>query len=228
MTRSLSTAPPLILGQIAERSGGLPGRASRGPAFAIPHHRRTEQPVRRHSYRKGREGLFWQPISRQDARRIVFAARRYELDTKERGRRNGALGHVALEVITYLAHLVDYRTGRLEPSIATLMRKLHRSRGAIVRALKTLRGHGFLDWIRRYERTGGQGVRGPQVQQTSNAYRMMLPARAAKLIGRYFTPPPMPADAEQHETEKAAEALRYTDSLSRADYAVFACGDLGP
>ncbi|HRM75333.1 MAG TPA: helix-turn-helix domain-containing protein, partial [Paracoccus sp. (in: a-proteobacteria)] len=55
------------------------------------------------------------------------------------------------------ANLVDFRTGRLEPAIETLMRMLRRSRDAIVRALKALRSHGFLDWLRRYVPTGNEG-----------------------------------------------------------------------
>ena len=45
---------------------------------------------------------------------------------------------------------MDYTTGRLEPSITALMDKLYRSKDAIVRALVSLRRHGFLYWIRRY------------------------------------------------------------------------------
>ncbi len=90
---------------------------------------------------------------------------------------------MAIELLELFANLVNFRTGRLDPSIETLMRYLRRSRDAIVRALKALRQHGFLDWLRRYIPTGNQG-RGPQVQQTSNAYRLSLPARALRLLGR--------------------------------------------
>jgi hypothetical protein len=63
------------------------------------------------------------------------------------------------------------------------MRKLRRSKDAVVRALQALRAHGFLDWLRRYVPTGQEG-RGPQVKQTSNAYRLSMPARAMRLLGR--------------------------------------------
>ena len=58
--------------------------------------RHTDQPVRRHSRAAGREGVFWRGIERQEARRIVTAARRYELVTRQPGARKGALGFVAL------------------------------------------------------------------------------------------------------------------------------------
>ncbi|MBY5441862.1 hypothetical protein [Rhizobium leguminosarum] len=121
---------------------------------------------------KGRhEGHFWQRTKREDVRRIVLAARRFELVTRQPGARSGALGFVALEVLDFLANLVDWKTGRLDPSLDYIMGRLKRSRDAIVRALSALRAHGFLGWIRRYVPTGNEG-RGPQVRQTSNAYRL--------------------------------------------------------
>jgi hypothetical protein len=160
-----------------------------GAALGQPNARQDRQPVWRHSRLTGRcEGVFWRRTSRQEVRRIVLAARRYELTGRPTGRRNGPLGHIALEVLEYLSHLVCYRTGRLEPSVAYLMERLRRSKSAIHEALNALRAHGFLDWLRRFEPTGREG-RGPQVRQVSNAYRMSLPPRAARLIG---APPPLP------------------------------------
>ena len=63
--------------------------------------------VRRNSFAKGREGVFWRSTKRQDMRQIVLAARRYEITTKQKGKRNGALGHVAIEILDYMANLVD-------------------------------------------------------------------------------------------------------------------------
>ena len=61
---------------------------------------RAREPVRRHSRLLGRcESVFWQATSRQEVRRIVLAARRYELAGRPAGRRNGPLGHVAIEVL---------------------------------------------------------------------------------------------------------------------------------
>ena len=158
------------------------------------------QPVRRGSHRAGRcEGLFWRPISRQEVRRVLLAARRYELAGRRAGRRNGPLGHVALEILELLANLVSYRTGRLEPSVAFLMQKLRRSKSAIYDALHALRAHGFLEWLRRYEPTGREG-RGPQLRQTSNAYRLSLPTRALRCLGRLLQAPPLPDDV-QHARE---------------------------
>lgn len=137
----------------------------------------------------------------------MVAAERYERATRAKGQRAGKLGGVALEVLRELLRLIDYKTGRLDPSIATLCDRLRRCRAAVVQALAALRTAGFLDWLRRYEPTGNEG-RGPQVQQTSNAYRLLLPPLAAKMLGRHWTPPPVPDDdrarREADQRERAA------------------------
>lgn len=176
---------------------------------------RARVPVRGHSYERGRcEGVFWKGTSRQEVRCILLAAKRYELAFRRRGRRCGPLGSVAIEVLEYLANLVDFRTGRLEPSIDTLMRRLRRSRDAIVRALRNLRAHGFLDWLRRYTPTGNEG-RGPQVRQASNAYRLHLPERAKQYLGRSGYPEPLPEGCEHAQEVRAAELEQHSKSLSR-------------
>jgi hypothetical protein len=177
--------------------------------------KRARVPVRRYSYQCGRrEAVFWKATSRQEVRRILLAAKRYELILRRRGRRCGPLGSVAIEVLEYLTHLVDFRTGRLEPSIDTLMRRLRRSRDAIVRALRNLRAHGFLDWLRRYTPTDNEG-RGPQVRQASNAYRLHLPDRAKRYLGPSGLPEPLPEDCEHARELRTAELEQHETSLSR-------------
>ncbi|RVP06954.1 helix-turn-helix domain-containing protein [Sinorhizobium meliloti] len=186
---------------------------------------RERTPVRRQSRAAGRcEGVFWRRTNRQEVRQIVLAARRYELTCREPGSRNGPLGGVAIEVLELFANLVNFRTGRLDPSIDFLMLKLRRSRDAIVRALKALRSHGFLDWLRRYVPTGNEG-RGPQVQQTSNAYRLSLPARARQFLGRFGITPPPPDDHVQAEAERAAEMEAHRASLPMDELALFDVGN---
>ena len=183
------------------------------------------QPVRRGSHRAGRcEGMFWRPTSRQEIRRVLLAARRFELLGRRAGRRNGPLGHVALEVLELLGHLVSYRTGRLEPSVAFLMEKLRRSKSAIYDALHALKAHGFLDWLRRYEPTGREG-RGPQLRQTSNAYRLSLPACAMRLLGRLLQPPPLPDDVQHARELRTSEIAAHRASLPLDELPLFEVED---
>lgn len=186
---------------------------------------RTGQPVRRNSQLAGRcEGMFWHPTARQDVRKIVLAARRYDVHGRQPGRRNGPLGHVALEILDLMANLVSYKTGRLDPSLDYLMRKLRRSKSAIVDALAALRIHGFLDWLRRYEPTGEEG-RGPRVKQTSNAYRLSMPKRALALLGRLGMQPPEPDDYSLTREQRDAERLAYAKSLPLDQFALFEVDD---
>ncbi len=182
-------------------------------------------PVRRQSRAAGRcEGAFWRRTDRQTVRKVVLAARRYELATRQPGARNGALGSVALEILELFANLVDFRSGRLDPSLDTLMRHLKRSRDAIHRALRALRAHGFLDWLRRYVPTGNEG-RGPRVQQTSNAYRLSLPARALRLLGRYGQAAPMPDDFSHARQSRADELEAHARSLPLSELPLFVIED---
>jgi hypothetical protein len=170
------------------------------------------------------EALFWRRTAREDLRRIVLAAKRYELAGRLQGRRNGPLGHVGLEVLNLLANLMDRRTGRLEPSVAYLMKRLRRSRDAVVRALGALRAHGFLDWLRRYEPTGREG-RGPQIRQTSNAYRLVMPSRALRLLGIQGQPVPLPDDVAHAQKAQRHEREAYKASLPLDEFAALVVDD---
>ena len=171
--------------------------------------RETGQRVHRYSKTAaGKEGRFWQPCNPKDVARFLQAAEKYDrvkqlAHRRERnGRENGAIGHVGMEVLRELLRLIDYKTGRLDPAIATLAQRIGRSIAAVAAALKRLKEHGFLDWLRRYIPTGNAGLRGPQVKQTSNAYRLMLPIDVLRSM---IAPPPQ--DDSQRRV-LAAEEVR--------------------
>jgi DNA-binding transcriptional MocR family regulator len=134
------------------------------------------------------------------------AAEQYDRTERAKGEPQGPLGQVGLEVLRELLRLVDHATGRLDPSIEGLASRLRRSRDAVWRALKALKTHGFIDWIRRYVPAPTAGRAGPQVRQTSNAYRLKLPAFAKALLGK-ATRAPIPDDHEQRR-RAMADALR--------------------
>lgn len=144
--------------------------------------RRTFQEVHRDSKPIGSvEAELWKPTNDKTREDALEAARLYELAHKAKGRRNGPIGHVGLEIYKALWSVVDYSTGRLEPSLDWLMKVTRRSRDAVVTALKRLKFCGFLRWVRRFAYTGQQGARGPQVRQVTNAYALAIPDHAAQL-----------------------------------------------
>lgn len=180
--------------------------------------RRAPNPVRRQSHLAGScEQAFWSRSSRAEVQQILLAARRYELTGRQRGQRNGPLGTIALEVLALMANLVHYKSGRLEPSLAYLMTTLKRSKDAIVRALAALRTHGFLDWLRRFTPVEREGAR-PKIRQTSNAYRLSLPARAALLLTRWVGRPAIPEDVQSAEQDRQTEYKDQIASLSFTDF----------
>lgn len=188
---------------------------------------RCPTPVRRRSYFKGRsEGRIWQATTRKDVQAILRAAEIYnEAGLREKkGERSGPLGSIALDVLRLFVNLIDFRTGRLEPSITTIMDRLGRSRDTIVRALKNLRAHGFIDWLRRYEPTGNGG-RGPQVQQVSNAYRLSLPEKARQFLGRFGKAPPPPADHGQDQQAWSEAIDVYKNALPLDERTQLDAGD---
>lgn len=200
-----------------ERRAAWRGSAQAGLGLVMPPPpERCPTPVRRRSHFKGRsEGQIWRPTTRREMVTLMDAAYRYD-EQKGPGERNGPLGPVALQVLRYFVNLVDFKTGRLEPSIETIMGKIRRSRDAVVRALKNLRAHGFLDWLRRYEPTGNEGG-GPQVQQASNAYRLSLPEKARQLLGRFGKTPPPPDDHGQEQKIWTDAIAAYRASLPMED-----------
>lgn len=111
-----------------------------------------------------------------------------EWDDLER-RRGGArpLGLHGMRVLETLLGrrggvAIDFRTGRLDPAIDTIARAAHVARATVIRALAQLKRLGILDWVRRTEKTGADGVFAPQRRQISNAYFLTpegLPARVA-------------------------------------------------
>ncbi len=201
------------------------GQGALGLVFPPPA-KRCPTPVRRRSHFKGRsEGQIWRPTKRKDVQAILKAAEIYnEAGLHEKGERSGPLGSVALDVLRLFVNLIDFRTGRLEPSITTIMDRLGRSRDTIVRALKNLRAHGFIDWLRRYEATGNEG-RGPQVQQASNAYRLSLPEKARQFLGRFGKASPLPDDHVAAQEAREAELDAYRKALPLDELALFEAGD---
>ena len=209
-----------------ERREAWRGSGQAGLGLVMPPAERCPTPVRRHSHIRGRsEGRIWRPTTRKDVQAILKAAEIYnEAGLHEKGERSGPLGSVALDVLRLFVNLIDFRTGRLEPSITTIMDRLGRSRDTIVRALKNLRAHGFIDWLRHYEPTGNEG-RGPQVQQTSNAYRLSLPEKARQFLGRFGKTPPPPDDYSAAQKARAAELGAYRKTLPLDELALFEAGD---
>ncbi len=199
---------------------------------AGPKARRTFQPVRRNSRHAGeREHRIWRPLGA--TKREAFRFRDALLESAERfdelgkrakkGSHSGPLGYSGLRVLKELLRIVDFKTGRLEPAIATICERIQRSRATVVRALHRLKEHGFLDWIRRTEPTDIVGA-GPQVRQITNAYGFdiaRLPKMAAAWIRKRLADPPTPdceAARRQQDGSDVEEMLSRTTAEDAARF----------
>lgn len=172
-----------------------------------PLERRTGSRVRRHSRPATCQN--WRPISRAQANRWIFALKVYQQRLRQPGQRWGAAGTIspgAIGLYELLCNMAVKNGGRLEPSAEWLAR----ARNVPIKVIHTwkaqLRAHGWLDWIRRYVETGRAGRRGPQVEQTTNAYTLAAPPAALDAADKLRAPPS--ADVDQAAKERAHERWR--------------------
>ena len=178
-----------------------------GPAKAL----RSFQPVRRNSYyAHDRRAQVWRPLAcnNRQARRLIagrlYAAEQYDRAHKRPGQRQGPLGLTGIAVLREFYRVVDFRSGRLEPSIEYICKAVKLARRTVVKALNRLKEHGFLGWVRRTEPTFNEGA-GPQIRQITNAYWLTVPTAAQawvdKVCGRAPVPDCERARAELHRVD---------------------------
>lgn len=188
-----------------------------------PFGRRTFSPVRRDS-RPAAANEGWRRLPRSEANRRIFALKVYQAALRKPGQRWGAEGTIsagAIGLFELLCNMAVKNAGRLEPSAAWLA-KVRNVPVKVIHAWKAqLKDHGFLDWKRRYVETGRQGVRGPQVEQTTNAYWTALPAAGAACIAKLRPPPPddTPRHAASPELQARIDSLgnAVADNLAKTD-----------
>ena len=190
---------------------------------------RSGQPVWRNTYNQGQlEHRLWRPIAdgtKRGARRrigaILKSAKELERRTRvERqrshpGTRNGVLGQIGLDVLEVLyTRFVDFKTGTLEPAIATIAEAVGHSYSAVHAALRRLRTAGFLHWIRRCRPTDRKSEAGPQVEQITNAYALLLPKSIEGLVKHLLGKAPIPDDARWRKEQQEEEWRTMVAGLS--------------
>lgn len=148
-----------------------------------PLERRTGSPVRRDSRRAGDErGIAL------DERQKAATLRHYdELARTQKlpGQRWGAKGSPSRHdrmILDYLLFLAVKEAGRVYPTIRAIAEAVGCTTRSVVGGLKRLKASGFLRWDRRFVETGRKGLRGPQVEQTSNFYYLALKTAAQELL----------------------------------------------
>lgn len=120
-------------------------------------------------------GLRW-----RDA--VMKTAEEYDLVGKQTGRW-GPLGPHTLRVLKELLQLVDFASGRLDPSYDCLASRTGFAKSTIASALRKLQAHRFLDWVRRTRVVDGEA--GPERKQTSNAYFFSFGGLPKRVLQRF-------------------------------------------
>jgi hypothetical protein len=117
--------------------------------------------------------LKFQPMSRKQATILFHEARKFERQTRSKGRQDGRIGRNGILVLhALLFDFLNYRSGALFPSRAKIAEKAAISLSSVDRGLKKLKAAGMLNWVRRCT---GEYVDGQfQLRQQSSAY-VVLP-----------------------------------------------------
>jgi predicted transcriptional regulator len=204
--------------------GGMVSR--RKPARSGATHR-TGAHVRRDSAEAGTfEETFFTVPAKGETDRLLHVARR-TLDAGRRLRRDARAGEEltpverlisnltasAVRVYEEILTLARLNRGRVFPSYDHLSEATGLGRATVARALTILESIGFLARQRRFNRLAGEGA-GPRYEQTSNAYRPLLPEKVLAYLPRWLRPAPVPDDEVQRRQDHGEDAQLMLKSLS--------------
>ena len=152
----------------------LPGLGMPAVAIAGSQHTRAPWPVWKDSTTKK---VKFAPLAKREAVRLYHKARKFERQTRQPGKQDGALGRNGLAVLhALLFDFLNYATGRLDPAIASIARKACISARSVKRGLANLKLSGVLNWLRRAGETRDEKGRFC-LKQDTNAYAVLPPSQ---------------------------------------------------
>jgi hypothetical protein len=149
-------------------------------------------------------------MGKKAATKLWHRARAFDRQTRRKDRHGGALGHAALQVLhSLIFDFLNYRSGRLDPSHATIARVANVCERTVRNALKRLRDYGILNWVKRCRPVEQAG--GFVMEQITNAYAVLPegqwrgyrpPAEPpAPAPGTWGDHPPLPSQIDQAAEE---------------------------
>ncbi|MFC0205337.1 helix-turn-helix domain-containing protein [Novosphingobium soli] len=187
------------------------------------------------------EEVFFVPPAKGETDRMLRAARR-GLDAGRQLRREARQGlreltaaervlttltAASVRVFEEILTLARLNRGRVFPSYDHLAQATSLGRATVARALGILEAIGFLVRQRRFKRIEAQGP-GPRYEQTSNAYRPMLPKGLQAYLPRWMRPAPLPDDEIQRRVDQDEDMEHMRAQLSCREWAqATADGPLG-
>jgi hypothetical protein len=157
----------------------------------------TRRPIWAGSVRTGgsEEAEFVRPMSKTGKRQLIhFAHRIYDFarDLAVLARKGRELNERERLLIDYIStsrdilmKLIDeahYRKGWCVPAYETISRLTRYARSTVANHLTILRRLGVLEWVKRYNYDADE-THGARSEQTSNLYRVTMPAWLATMLG---------------------------------------------
>ena len=132
----------------------------------------------------------FQPMKRKEAAKLWHKARKFENQTKEPGKQDGAIGRNGILIMqSLLFDFLNYVSGALYPSYAAIAEKSGVSLSSVYRGLNKLRDAGVLNWVRRCKEEWIDGRF--TLKQESNAYAVLPSSQ----WNGFSEPPPAPPPA---------------------------------
>ena len=129
-------------------------------------------------------------MSRKNAFKIWNEARRFERETRQPGKQDGALGRNGLAVLySLLFDFMNFGTGRLDPAQDTIAKRAGISPRSVARGLANLKAWGVVNWVRRCAVEAGEFGRAV-FRQLSNAYAVLPASQWLGWRPRPSAPPP--------------------------------------
>jgi hypothetical protein len=114
--------------------------------------------------------IAWKPIPTKTRNDLWYKARKWDQKTRSAGKHGGVIGRSALAVLhSLLFDFLNTKTGRLDPTIATIARAASMCERSVVTALQRLRNLRILNWQRRCEKSHDADGKF-MLRQRSNAY----------------------------------------------------------
>jgi hypothetical protein len=182
--RSLMLPVANVIGEL------LPGLYLPSFAVAGSQHTRAPWPVWKDSTTAK---VKFVPVNKKRAVKWYHKARKFERQTRQKGKQDGALGRNGLAVLHALIFdFLNYATGQLDPAIATIARAACISVRSAKRGLANLKRCGVLNWLRRAGETRDEQGRFC-LEQDTNAYGLIAPTQWLGFIDIGEAPPPHPS-----------------------------------
>jgi len=132
----------------------------------------------------------FQPMKRKEAAKLWHKLRKYENQSKQTGKQDGAIGRNGILIMqSLLFDFLNYVSGALYPSYAAIAEKSGVSLSSVYRGLNKLRDAGVLNWVRRCKEEWIDGRF--TLKQESNAYAVLPSSQ----WNGFSEPPPAPPPA---------------------------------